>query len=141
MVRESNATMPLVKMSINQMNRSVTKLTRVNTQKVPKLELSKSLMLLTKSTSTLKGIEHEIHSQVENSQEFNSDVENLSHHSLAGSVKEMLGKFMEDLQELFTEFKLQEPIIPFQNASLEEASINVGQQRAKSRRNELLIMT
>lgn len=127
MVRESNATMPLVKMSLNQVNRSVTKLIRVNTQIVPKLELSKSLMLLTKSTSTLKGVEHEIHSQVGNSQEFNSDLENLSHHSLAGSVKEMLGKFMEDLQELCTEFKLQEPIFPFQNTSLEEAGITLGQ--------------
>jgi hypothetical protein len=68
-------------------------------------------------------------------------VENLSHHSLAGSVKEMLGKFMEDLQELCTEFKLQEPILPFQNTSLEETSINLGQQRAKSRRNDLLMMT
>jgi hypothetical protein len=126
-VRESNATMPLVKMSLNQVNRSVTKLIRVNTQIVPKLELSKSLMLLTKSTSTLKGVEHEIHSQVGNSQEFNSDLENLSHHSLAGSVKEMLGKFMEDLQELCTEFKLQEPILPFQNTSLEEAGITLGQ--------------
>ena len=77
---------------------------------VPKLELSKSLMLLTKSTSFLKGIEDEIHSQVGNSQDFNSDMENLSHHSLAGSVKEMLGKFMEDLQELCAEFKLQAPI-------------------------------
>jgi hypothetical protein len=135
-VRESNATMPLVKMSLNQVNRSVTKLTRVNTQIVPKLELSKSLMLLTKSTLTLKGIEHEIHSQ-----EFNSDLENLSHHSLAGSVKEMLGKFMEDLQELCTEFKLQEPILPFQNTFLEEAGITLGQQRAKSRRKDLLMMT
>lgn len=102
--------MPLLKISLNQVNRSVTKLARGKTQMVPKLELSKSLMLLTKSTSILKGMEDEIHSQVENSQDFNSDVENLSHHSLAGSVKEMLGKFMEDLQELCGEFKLQGPI-------------------------------
>ena len=109
-VRESNSTMPLVKMSLNQVNKSVTKLARVKTQMVPKLELSKSLMLLTKSTSTLKGVDHELYSQVDHSQPFNSDEENPSHHSLAGSVKEMLGKFMEDLQELGKEFKLQGPI-------------------------------
>ena len=109
-MRESNSIMPLVKMSLNQVNNSVTKLTGAKSKFGSKLELSKSLMLLTKSRSTLKGREHDLNSQDRMSQEFNSDEENLSHHSLAGSVKEMLGKFVEDLQELCTEFKIIEPV-------------------------------